>query len=958
MPFLLLAMPFYSNSQSTKELNTLADSIYSKVDFYTQNIDSNIYLIGQAAPLYQKAKNWNQYINCLNYFSLLYHLKEDFSMYHFYALSALEESSLYLANDDPAFDTARNNMGVYYMHIGDYKRAIQIFTKAINSQPEDKRTFNSCGRIYINIGDCYQSIADYDAAILQLKNALFYLEEVQEDYQYPERASIKYLLGQCYQQKGDIEKAKNHFRSGIKTLDRWGNKPKYGEQIRFDCLLSLAAIASDEEDYMQANQLISEASFIQDKFSLFQDFKTYELNGKIKEKQGLKKEALQFYFKAQEAAQKESDNSFDLYMVANTIADIACLYSELGEPMKAQEYFQRSLYTISAEKLNLDPDINPSNESFAYSFEAVQILGQKAKCIKKEYDKTKNKEFLYTAYTSYQQAILLIQEVRHSIHERGSKEFLSEIFNPIYEGAIASAYELYQLEENNLFIKQAFAFAENIKAINLLESINETSAKGIAGIPDSLLDKESELNIQIAYINRSIAEGKQDKNWSEEKTEKLETELRGYKADYQELIDLFEKNYPRYHKLKFDTKLATIEEIQNDLAHASTCFLEYFFGSKKIYIFSITKDNYQLQELKKEAKINGSITELYNQINIEPSGKTADENFQKFVSSAYTLYDKLIAPIMNPHVNELIIVPDDILGYIPFEVLIQSKPTPDQNSSAYKQLNYLAKDYAISYNYSGTLMQYNKNKKSSHKPRNDFIAFAPSFEGGPIGQRECNDKVLFNLDCVSEEVTDINAIFEGELFMGPQANKSNFEKQAPEYKIIHLATHACVDKSLANNNKIYFTDDYLSNYDLYNLQLKSDLAVLSACNTGFGKLVRGEGLMSLSRGFVHAGCPSLLMSLWSVDDCSTSSLMIDFYKNLNEGLPKNEALAKAKKDFLLSADKLHSHPYFWAPFVQFGSTDAIDLGQPFWYNWRLLPYLLMIGILLIYLIYKRRNART
>ncbi|MFK7772197.1 MAG: CHAT domain-containing protein [Saprospiraceae bacterium] len=119
-------------------------------------------------------------------------------------------------------------------------------------------------------------------------------------------------------------------------------------------------------------------------------------------------------------------------------------------------------------------------------------------------------------------------------------------------------------------------------------------------------------------------------------------------------------------------------------------------------------------------------------------------------------------------------------------------------------------------------------------------------------------------------------------------------------------------------NKIFFTDDYLSNKDLYNFFSQSRLAALSACNTGTGQLVKGEGVMSLSRGFIHAGCPSVVMSLWSVDDGSTSKIMENFYQNLRNGKTKDLALRQAKLDYLGSSKKSFQHPYYWAAFVQFG----------------------------------------
>ena len=130
-------------------------------------------------------------------------------------------------------------------------------------------------------------------------------------------------------------------------------------------------------------------------------------------------------------------------------------------------------------------------------------------------------------------------------------------------------------------------------------------------------------------------------------------------------------------------------------------------------------------------------------------------------------------------------------------------------------------------------------------------------------------------------------------------------------------------------NKIHFTDDYLSSYDLSTMNINSALAVLSACNTGTGKLRKGEGIMSLARSFTQAGCQSTVMSLWPVNDCSTSSIMTSFYSNLAEGQNKNQALRNAKLTYLETANKMERNPYYWAAFVQFGNTKAMKFKQEF-----------------------------
>ena len=283
---------------------------------------------------------------------------------------------------------------------------------------------------------------------------------------------------------------------------------------------------------------------------------------------------------------------------------------------------------------------------------------------------------------------------------------------------------------------------------------------------------------------------------------------------------------------------------------------------------------------------------------------------------------------MPDNINRLILILDDVMAYIPFEVLLRTQPAQGIQSFKPSQLDYLFEDYSISYSYSSTLLLENwETPKRSYK--GNFIGFAPSFSK-PMAEavRDCASGDLYSLKCSVNEIDAIQELMGGETISDASANLPAFEQEAPGYRILHLATHACSDESNPKFSKIYFADEAISNIDISTLNLPAELAVLSACNTGSGKLIKGEGLMSLSKGFINAGCPSTLMSLWSVDDCTTSDVMLRFYEKLKKGLAKDEALKQAKIDYLNAADSPHQHPYYWAAFVQMGNFQAIDFPNP------------------------------
>ena len=163
---------------------------------------------------------------------------------------------------------------------------------------------------------------------------------------------------------------------------------------------------------------------------------------------------------------------------------------------------------------------------------------------------------------------------------------------------------------------------------------------------------------------------------------------------------------------------------------------------------------------------------------------------------------------------------------------------------------------------------------------------------------------------------------------------------------LHLAMHALTEDAHPLQSKLIFSqtndtleDNFLNVYEIYGLDLNAELAVLSACNTGYGTLVRGEGPASLAQAFAYAGCPSVVMSKWRADDAASSTLMIAFFNYLKEGMSKSAALQQAQADYLAAADPAHAHPYFWSNFSVIGSNKPLQTepSNGWWWLLLLLP---------------------
>ena len=251
---------------------------------------------------------------------------------------------------------------------------------------------------------------------------------------------------------------------------------------------------------------------------------------------------------------------------------------------------------------------------------------------------------------------------------------------------------------------------------------------------------------------------------------------------------------------------------------------------------------------------------------------------------------------------------------------------------------YLIEDFTLSYDGSVRLLLELNNDFFNYDLPNYWVGFSPQYDG--------NKQLSSNTD----EIEIISKMLNGKSFIGKASSKENLFLNNTDHSILHLAMHAEIDNNNPMYNKLIFSDGDLTSSEIYVSNNKANLAVLSACNTGFGKLEKGEGVMSMARAFHFSGIPSIIMSLWKVPDKETKKIMISFYKNLKKGLPKNKALQNAKLEYLKSTnDKILQHPYYWSGFVLTGNNQALPNNNAIFY-YVFGSFLLLI---LLFVIYKR-----
>jgi len=590
----------------------------------------------------------------------------------------------------------------------------------------------------------------------------------------------------------------------------------------------------------------------------------------------------------------------------------------------------------------------------------VEVYRKRAVCFRKM--AVVSKEYLEHSYQSYQDGILLLNKLKKTHKSERDKLKDQKFLQGIYAGAVSICYELFEVNNDLRYINQAFHFNQLSKSGLLQEAFDRNLAIKNSEIPDQLLFEIESLKEQISFFDSEIANIETPNN-SLDSVRLIagRLSLTEKKARLNALMVTIEEEYPNYYNLKYNQELETIESIQRKIVD-NTALIEYFVGEEYIFAFIISKET--VKALRLPLLDIQMISRFQKIILPENFSNNSQETYQEFEEISNYLYRKIIekplSALKDEGVNELIIIPDKSLNYLSFELLTSDKI---DDSGAYLNMNYLLKDYSVVYGYSSTILFRTKRKQTDGIGK--MLAVAPSYDElvndtSQLASRGTFRRGFSKLAFNREEAEAVSEFFNGKVSKNDAANERSFLENHKSYDILHLAMHALVNAENPRYSKLVFTssqdslyDNYLHSFELYNMNIEAQLTVLSACNTGDGTLINGEGVMSLARAFTYAGSKSVVMSHWKVDDQSTNQLMQSFYRYLAAGKRKGESLRLAKLDYLSNASPNKQHPFFWGSFVVIGDDSAIKVKS----EERLYYYLAAVGLVLLflYLWYRKRS---
>ena len=926
----------------TIRIKALMDSAQIYAD---SELDKSLSFLGSAALLSLNLKNYSKYIECNRRITFTSLSKGNVEVY-VNKLKIFENSlnqySDYLGSNLEQYKLDLLKAKIYLSGmIGDFKQSSFLLKKQYDFQSKifpDKQNlifYNllNIGGIEMQLGN-YQIAEEYYQKALSYQNLHFPNNHLQKMFTFK-------LLGLCNKRIKKFKEAEIFYTKALEEKTKSTQEPLFwgrDNQILVANLYCDISKALFQQNLLRKAQLNLDSAFYLLKKYKVSDLilnECYTLQGKILAENGNYQNAFNNFNTTLGFTRKLYGHKH--YLLSEVFNEQAKVYSKQNNFTQALESAQSALIALSPKFESPDWRDNPSVSDVFSKKDLLETLDFKAGLL---LDLAKKQpEYLTAAYNTAQLAAGLIDTIRADYTSDFDKQYLAEWSYGVYEKAINSAYLLYEKTKDTRYINTAFNALERSKAIVLLEALKSGQAETALSNDDRnrLYQYKSELQKIEKQIYDETTQNK--KAPDDPSVRALQNRLFDTRRQYEALVKSFETLYPDYYKVKYNQTFAQLKDVQQLLPKdGSAVILEYFVGDHDIYTFLISRNACKIFKKEKPSDIEQRIDMLRHAVISENP-----QNSTQFINQATWFYDWVLnTPLSNlPHskVKKLIIIPDGILSYVPFEMLFDGAGL---DKHKWSDMPFLINQYTISYANSGNLLTQQMQPKEQHA-RNLFAGFAAQYKPNDaplVAMRATLTRDnAYDLPHALKEVETIQALVGGMLFTKIQSNEHNFKILANQFRILHFAMHAVPDSLNTMLSKLLFTynaldsieDNDLTVGELYTMHLNADMAILSACQTGYGIINRGEGVMSLSRAFAYAGVPATIMSLWKVPDNTTSEIMVEFYKNLKAGQPKDEALRNAKRTYLehhAAEDELQN-PFYWAGFVAVGNMTPIDLTPPY-----------------------------
>lgn len=862
----------------------------------------------------------------------------DYDKSIFYHKEALKIRKLNFGDFHTSVATSYINLGVALKNKGNYSQALEYTLLALDIKNKQKDNNIELAKIYNNLGVIYFEKDEFEYSLEYYLKALELVPNI-KGTQNTETANLFTNIGNVYRLLNNLPRSMD-FHKGALNIFLETNTIDHKNVVA--AYQNIGDIYFQNKNYDLTLEYHNSALNVLKKIKLqdtHEEAMSYFVIGNCYHQNNLVDEAFEFH----DISLKIRLNIFGLNnaLVVQSLNKIGNLYLEKRDTISSIEAFNNALKANKYSEGNFEQVLD--------LFELSQTLLSLAKINFEGKNIDQCQSYILHSIDALTYKYSVFKSNESIVYWQNENIKTIEV-------AFNLMYNIYKIKPVNETNDLCFSLHEKTKSYILKNKLKETKAFKYSNIPDSLIRKEYYLKEELNTLNKKyLIHLNPNLNKTDSYFQYLNSLIFDLKREQEALIETFEKNYPSYFRLKYDISNISLEETQQKLLQKEQTMLEYFVGDSSIFIFVVKQDTFHAVQIKKDFSLDSLVKQLQNGLygyyakDIEERTDILyKKSINDYVKASQEIYLRVVAPIEHLLTPELIIVPDGVLGYVPFETLLKSKP---EKLSQFDSYPYLLKEHTISYNYSATLWNEMKTKKHKKEPTKSLLAFAPFYEGSyeildstiqlvfdtlPNGR----DTVIFEnmvsrknfapLPSSGIEASTASKMWKGTYFINNDATEQAFYDNASDYRIIHLSTHGVADARQGDYSYLAFAEqkddienEFLFVRDLYNTQLNSDLVFLSACETAQGELQRGEGIISLARAFAYAGAKSIITTLWQVDDTATKNISIEFYKNLKKGFAKDASLRKAKLSHLKNAKSSQKHPFFWASFIGLGDMSEV-----------------------------------
>lgn len=771
---------------------------------------------------------------------------------------------------------------------------------------------NDIVAFYINYSIAFQRQGDKEQYFLMLLQAWNIAKNIKYDVsQY----SILSNLSTAYREKGDYKNSLYHANLALK----YATTPNQFAQIYYTIGATQKQQNHDKEAlasfYKSLNYIKNTPALW---VELVPSVKTYMGEIYLKNKQY--NLARKFLSEAIQS-QKKLIPSFKGFRFAKIYLALGDVELASNNTQKALLYYQKAIIASHDSFLDENFSANPAyDKGLSFPVECVMAMSKKAQLLAfNNPQMALNTSILAIKYAS---------TIRKSFQFQESKLLLSATTFSLFSTALETAHTLWNSSKNKSFAEDFFFILEAANASTLLDIANEQSIRN-KNLNPEFTKKEKALKNIINDLQTKLTTAKLGDEY-----DKLQAQIATLNTELNFLNKDFEKKSATYQLLKYQNNLVSLFDVQKKL-DANTSLLCYFVDEHFLYSMAVSNNNYLLSKQAIIQPLRQAVNTLYQEISSPPSFEPYNGH-----ALAKQVYNYLLQPYQNilAKSKNLLVIRNNFLSLRPFEVL-------EKNGNA----DFLIKNYSFAYLNSATAYFLSSQNK---QPSNNILAFAPFNKFDNTIRRSGFPA----LDASENEVASITHDY----FLGNLANKNTFLQNYQQANIIHLATHAQINDEFPDKSFVSFYPENKNARiflpEIYGLDLaNSKLVVLSACETANGKMIKGEGLLSIARAFQYAGCPSVIATFWSADDKATATLSQLTYLNIEKGMPLNLALQNAKIQLLESKKfAAFDHPFYWSNFLLFGQANSLNISLPSQHHYGLVACIVVVVLMVVVFYFREK----